>query len=69
MSDVIHYRLYVDGLMTRDGWSRRSSHSPYRAALRAGSADPAARIAFTTYQAGKLFLLGLKPDGRLGVFE
>ena len=26
-------------------------------------------IAFTTYQAGKLFLLGLKPDGRLGVFE
>jgi uncharacterized protein (TIGR03032 family) len=26
-------------------------------------------IAFTTYQAGKLFLLGLKPNGRLGVFE
>jgi uncharacterized protein (TIGR03032 family) len=26
-------------------------------------------IAFTTYQAGKLCLLGLKPDGRLGVFE
>jgi uncharacterized protein (TIGR03032 family) len=26
-------------------------------------------IAFTTYQAGKLFLLGLKPDGKLGVFE
>lgn len=26
-------------------------------------------IAFTTYQAGKLFLLGLKPDGRLSVFE
>lgn len=28
-----------------------------------------ATIAFTTYQAGKLFLLGLKPDGRLAVFE
>jgi uncharacterized protein (TIGR03032 family) len=26
-------------------------------------------LAFTTYQAGKLFLLGLKPDGRLSVFE
>lgn len=26
-------------------------------------------IAFTTYQAGKLFLLGLRPDGRLSVFE
>ena len=26
-------------------------------------------IAFTTYQAGKLFLLGLKSNGKLGVFE
>ena len=26
-------------------------------------------LAFTTYQAGKLFLLGLRPDGKLGVFE
>lgn len=26
-------------------------------------------IAFSTYQAGKLFLLGLKPDGRLAIFE
>ena len=26
-------------------------------------------IAFTTYQAGKLFLLGVKPDGKLSVFE
>ena len=26
-------------------------------------------LAFTTYQAGKLFLIGLKPDGRLSVFE
>ncbi len=26
-------------------------------------------LSFTTYQAGKLFLLGLKPDGRLSVFE
>lgn len=26
-------------------------------------------LAFTTYQAGKLFLLGVKPDGTLSVFE
>src|SRR2546423_9071396 len=26
-------------------------------------------VAFTTYQAGKLFLLGLRPDGKLSVFE
>ncbi|MCI0438667.1 MAG: TIGR03032 family protein [Chloroflexi bacterium] len=26
-------------------------------------------LAFTTYQAGKLFLLGLKPDGRLEIFN
>ena len=26
-------------------------------------------LAFTTYQAGKLLLLGLQPDGRLAVFE
>lgn len=28
-----------------------------------------ASLAFTTYQSGKLFLLGLKPDGKLSVFE
>src|SRR4051812_41755336 len=26
-------------------------------------------LAFTTYQAGKLFLIGLQPDGRLSIFE
>lgn len=26
-------------------------------------------LAFTTYQAGKLFLIGLQPDGRLSLFE
>lgn len=26
-------------------------------------------LAFTTYQGGKVFFLGVKPDGRLGVFE
>ena len=26
-------------------------------------------LAFTTYQAGKLFLIGLKPGGRLSIFE
>ena len=28
-----------------------------------------ASIGFTTYKAGKLFLLGIKPDGKLSVFE
>lgn len=28
-----------------------------------------ASLAFTTYQAGKIFLIGLKPDGRLSIFE
>src|SRR3990172_10727733 len=26
-------------------------------------------LAFTTYQSGKLFLIGLQPDGRLSIFE
>jgi len=32
-------------------------------------AEQQVSIAFTTYEAGKLFLIGLKPDGRLSVFE
>jgi uncharacterized protein (TIGR03032 family) len=32
-------------------------------------AGTSSSIALTTYQAGKLFLLGVKPDGRLSVFE
>ena len=32
-------------------------------------AEKRSGIAFTTYQAGKLFLLGTKPDGSLSVFE
>lgn len=32
-------------------------------------AGQGASLAFTTYQAGKLFLVGVKPDGRLSVFE
>lgn len=32
-------------------------------------ASQKASLAFTTYQAGKLFLIGLQPDGRLSVFE
>jgi len=31
-------------------------------------ASTGASLAFTTYQAGKLFLLGVQPDGRLSVF-
>ena len=32
-------------------------------------ASAKASLAFTTYQAGKLFLIGLQPDGRLSIFE
>ncbi|MEX2648199.1 MAG: TIGR03032 family protein [Alphaproteobacteria bacterium] len=32
-------------------------------------AEARASLAFTTYQTGKLFLIGLRPDGRLSVFE
>lgn len=32
-------------------------------------AEQRASVAFTTYQSGKLFLIGLQPDGRLSVFE
>ncbi|MEM7670026.1 MAG: TIGR03032 family protein [Pseudomonadota bacterium] len=31
--------------------------------------DSGASLAFTTYQAGKLFLIGTQPDGRMSVFE
>ena len=33
--------------------------------LTAWLASAKASLAFTTYQAGKLFLIGMKPDGRL----
>ena len=32
-------------------------------------AEQRTSLAFTTYQTGKLFLIGLRPDGRLSVFE
>lgn len=32
-------------------------------------AEQGISLAFTTYQAGKLFLIGLQPDGRLSIFE
>ena len=32
-------------------------------------AERKASLAFTTYQAGKVFFIGLKPDGRLSIFE
>lgn len=31
--------------------------------------DAKVSLAFTTYQAGKVFLIGLRPEGRLSVFE
>lgn len=37
--------------------------------LTAWMAEQRLSLAFTTYQSGKLFLLGLQPDGRLAVFE
>jgi uncharacterized protein (TIGR03032 family) len=32
-------------------------------------AERKASLAFTTYQAGKLFLIGLQPNGHLSIFE
>ena len=32
-------------------------------------AEQRVSLAFTTYQSGKLFLLGLQPNGRLAIFE
>jgi uncharacterized protein (TIGR03032 family) len=32
-------------------------------------AEQKASLAFTTYQAGKLFLMGLQPDGQLSIFN
>ncbi|HEY9692757.1 MAG TPA: DUF4915 domain-containing protein [Oculatellaceae cyanobacterium] len=32
-------------------------------------AEQRVSLAFTTYQTGKLFLIGLQPDGRLSIFE
>ena len=32
-------------------------------------AEQRVSLAFTTYQAGKLFLIGVQPDGRLSIFE
>lgn len=37
--------------------------------LAAWMAEERVSFAFTTYEAGKLFLIGLKPDGRLSIFE
>ncbi len=37
--------------------------------LAAWMAERKVSLAFTTYEAGKLFLIGLKPDGRLSMFE
>lgn len=37
--------------------------------LTAWMAEQRLSLAFTTYQTGKLFLVGLQPDGRLSIFE
>jgi hypothetical protein len=37
--------------------------------LPAWLAEQRVSLAFTTYQTGKLFFLGLRPDGRRAVFE
>ena len=56
----------------RNGGRRRAGREVRAvlvAAFRRLAGAQGASLAFTTYQTGKLFLLGLQPDGRLAVFE
>ena len=46
-----------------------SSPSPPREASSSWLAQQRVSLAFTTYQAGKMFMVGLQPDGKLSVFE
>jgi hypothetical protein len=55
--------------MTRDGMEQEKFALTISRGFESWLRRSGGAIAFTTYQAGKLFLLGLKPDGRLGVFE
>src|ERR1700689_5545261 len=48
-----------------DPWVEGPGSPPLPAWL----AEQQVSLAFTTYQTGKLFLLGLHPEGRLAVFE
>ena len=50
---------------TAEPWIEVTSDRHFAAWL----AEQRVSLAFTTYQTGKLFLLGLKPDGQLAVFE
>src|SRR5919202_5702583 len=50
---VTHPKLEISGSRQFNAWLAQQNLS----------------LAFTTYQTGKLFLLGLQPDGRLSVFE
>jgi hypothetical protein len=63
---------------TRSGWSRPLNDKIDQAetfVLTSSRDFPAwlarsrVSLAFTTYQAGKLFLIGLRDDGRLSIFE
>jgi len=54
----------ADEAATEEKFILTSSRNFVRWLASSGSA-----LAFTTYQAGKLFLLGVNPDGRLSVFE
>jgi len=62
MSDTA--AIPTDGAARKEAFALTSSRGfpAWLAAMKAS-------LAFTTYQAGKLFLIGLKTDGRLAVFE
>ena len=55
------------------GRAAESGRAPFEVVSSSGFgrwlAEQKVSLAFTTYQAGKLFLLGHQPDGRLSIFE
>jgi uncharacterized protein (TIGR03032 family) len=58
-------RSPVDAVANNEPWLEVTG-SPH---LAAWLAEHAVSLAFTTYQTGKLFLLGCSPEGHLAVFE
>ena len=64
---------YMNGAATSVGSSQSSVVPRFEAMASRGFTgwlhETRLSLAFTTYQAGKLFLVGMQPDGRLSVFE
>ena len=62
-----------DGRTDPQGRAAEPGRAPFRVVSSPGFgrwlAEQKVSLAFTTYQAGKLFLIGLQPDGRLSIFE